>query len=105
MEYRKLISFGKSSYVISLPKNWVKENKLVKGDLIYLDEQDNNLIVGTKEKSAVEDKTKVIGVDNKSISQLERELHAAYIENYREITFRGSQLKQKSEELLRSIRD
>ena len=45
MEYRKLISFGKNSYVVSLPKNWVRQNKLKKGDLVYIEENVSNLVL------------------------------------------------------------
>jgi phosphate uptake regulator len=34
VEFRRLIGFGKSSFVVSLPKNWIEKNKLVKGDLV-----------------------------------------------------------------------
>ncbi|MDO8656905.1 MAG: PhoU domain-containing protein, partial [Nanoarchaeota archaeon] len=43
--------------------------------------------------------------DGKSLLQLRRELNAAYIENYREIIFKGKDLKEKSEEILQFIRD
>ena len=45
MEFRKLISFGKSSYVVSLPKAWVVQQKLKKGDLIAVDEAGPKLIL------------------------------------------------------------
>ena len=41
MEFRKLISFGKTSFVMSLPKGWVVKNKLKKGDLIALEERED----------------------------------------------------------------
>ncbi len=44
MEYRKLISFGKNSFVISLPKAWVRHSKLKKGDLIYVEEASDHLM-------------------------------------------------------------
>ena len=50
MDYRKLIAFGKNSFVISVPKQWIKQNKLNKGDLIYLDESGPNLILSKKER-------------------------------------------------------
>jgi phosphate uptake regulator len=34
MEQRKLIALGKSSYAITLPKDWVDRNSLEKGDFI-----------------------------------------------------------------------
>jgi phosphate uptake regulator len=105
MEYRKLISFGKSSFVISLPKPWIRQNKLKKGDLIHLDEKNNNLILASKSNEIVEERSAVISVDGKSIDHLQRELNAAYIENNREITFKGKELKSKSKELLSVIRE
>jgi len=104
MEYRKLISFGKSSYVISLPKNWIRQNKLKKGDLIYLDEKENNIFLTHESKSPVEEKSRTINVDGKEIPRLRRELNAAYVENFREIIFQGKELKAKSKELLEIIR-
>ncbi len=105
MEYRKLISFGKSSYVVSLPKSWVRQNKLNKGDLIYFEEKDTSLILGAKEQDSTEDRSCTIVTDEKPLTQLRRELNAAYIENYREIIFRGKDLKEKSEQILPFVRD
>ncbi|MDO8656313.1 MAG: AbrB/MazE/SpoVT family DNA-binding domain-containing protein, partial [Nanoarchaeota archaeon] len=63
MEYRKLISFGKSSFVVSLPKSWVIQNKLKKGDLIYMEENEGTLILGAKEHESTEDKSTIILTD------------------------------------------
>ncbi len=41
MEVRKLQLIGGSSYMVSLPKNWVKENQLTQGDDIYLQVEDS----------------------------------------------------------------
>ena len=46
MNSRKIIKLGHSSYVVSVPKNWVKKNKLSKGDRILVRENgDNELIL------------------------------------------------------------
>ena len=105
MEYRKLISFGKSSFVVSLPKTWVVQNKLKKGDLIYFDEKDNNLFLSFTENKHDEEKKKTIDVDGKEFFQIKRELNAAYIENYREIVFKGKEIKDKSKEILEYVRE
>ena len=105
MEYRKLISFGKSSFVVSLPKTWVVQNKLKKGDLIYFDEKDNNLFLSFNENKHDEEKKKIIDVDGKEFFQIKRELNAAYIENYREIVFKGKEIKDKSKEILEYVRE
>lgn len=100
MEYRKLILFGKSSYVVSLPKGWVKQNKLKKGDLVYFEESGSGLMVQPR-KAEVEEEEKeiIITVDGKSIEQVQRELVPAYINNFRIIVFRGKEVKQKASEI------
>jgi phosphate uptake regulator len=105
MEYRKLISFGKSSYVVSLPKAWVRHNKLEKGDLIYFNEENDKLTLGISDVNKEEQRSRIISVDGKSILHLQRELNAAYIENCREISFTGTELKEKSEDLLSLIKE
>lgn len=63
VEFRKLISFGKTSYVLSLPKKWVLKNNLKKGNLIAVSEKDNGLMLSpnpdTQEKQ-IEKKSLVI---------------------------------------------
>lgn len=41
MEVRKLQLIGGSSYMVSLPKNWVKDNELKQGDDIFLQVEDS----------------------------------------------------------------
>jgi len=45
MEFRKLISFGKTSYVMSIPKSWIQKNNLKKGNLIAVEEKEKNLLL------------------------------------------------------------
>ncbi len=94
MEYRKLISFGKSSFVVSLPKSWVTQNKLKKGDLVYFEERNPDLILSKKElhDDSVE-KSIIINVDGKPLDRIEREVNSAYILNYRTITIKGEEVK------------
>ncbi len=105
MEYRKLIAFGKSSYVISIPKSWIQQNKLKKGDLVYLEEKENALVLNSQLTESDEEKKITISVDGKSFALLRRELNAAYINNFREIIFKGQELKDKSKTLLETIRE
>lgn len=100
MEYRKLISFGKSSFVISLPKSWIRQNKMKKGDLVYLEDSGFSLILSKREEEKNnEEKEKVIVVDGKPATLIAREVSAAYITNYRQIIFKGKELKSKIQEL------
>ena len=83
MEYRKLIGFGKSSFVISIPKNWTEKNKLKKGDVVYLREEDTALVVSAKEKRLIKEPKRItIRTESKTIDKLQAEIVAAYLENY-----------------------
>ena len=93
MEYRKLISFGKNSFVISLPKSWVRQNNLQKGVLIYVEEQENNLLLSLGSKQETVEKVKEIPVDGKSVRRLKREIISAYIKDYKTIVLFGEELK------------
>lgn len=106
MEYRKLISFGKNSYVISLPKTWVKQNKLKKGDLIYVDDAGSSLLVNSKESEITKvEKEIVILVDGKTMPLIMREIISAYIQNYRTITLKGKEVKANLKELQAAIQN
>ena len=84
MEYRKLIKFGNSSHIISLPNSWVRKNKLKKGALIYFEENGNGEIVLTPELKKEENKISeiTINITNKPIQTIEREIMNGYINNY-----------------------
>ena len=100
MEYRKIISFGKSSFVVSLPKSWVVQNKLQKGDVVYFEEDNNNLVLQPRrETTGDEEKEIVIDVDGKTTPWLTREICTAYVQNYRKIVLRGKEVKNKVKEL------
>ncbi len=106
MEYRKLISFGKSSFVVSLPKTWIKQNKLVKGDLIYYDEKGSNIILSANDNTRGEQEKEItIGVDGKSIRRLQREIISAYIKDHKTITLTGTTLKEKAKEIQNTIQN
>lgn len=105
MEYRKLISFGKNSYVVSLPKSWIRQHKLNKGDLINIDERGNNLLLGFKEDKEVEERVKSIIVDGKSIRRIQREIISAYIKDYKSIILSGEELKDKAKEIQNTIQN
>lgn len=104
MEYRKLIKFGNSSHIISLPNNWVKKNKLKKGDLIYFEENGNGEIVLNSEikKERIEPKEIVVDLANKNNDEIKREIHSAYINNFNTINLIGRNLNEK-EIMIRKI--
>ena len=86
MEFRKLINFGKTSYVVSIPKDWIKKNNLKKGDVLGLEENEGTLSLTPNVKD-IEDKPKSIelditGIDRTSIIYV---IRSAYKLGYDEI--------------------
>ncbi len=104
MEQRRLIKFGSSSHVLSIPSYWLKKNKVGKGDFLYLQEGVNgDLIVSNDLKEKRYLKNIVISSDNKRIERLSREILAAYINNYDTIRITGSSLSKIMKDLRRIL--
>ena len=100
MEYRKLISFGKSSFVVSLPKAWIRQQKLKKGDLIYLEPSQNDIILKARPQDDKKEELKsVITVENKKLKRIQREIISAYVNNFKEITLLGSEINENAEDI------
>jgi len=95
MNMRKLISFGKNSYIVSLPKQWVEKNKMKKGDLISIDENKEGLMlkIHNKEIKKEEPRRIIINAENKSMVQLNTEIVSAYLDNYHIIEVISKDLK------------
>jgi|SRR3989338_7023100 len=90
--YRKLIKFGTSSYVVSLPNEWIKKNNLKKGDSLFINESLNSELIFTPKPISedVQNRELVISVDGKDISRVKREIVSAYINNYDIIKIQGN---------------
>ena len=56
MEFRKVINFGKTSYVVSLPKKWITSNNIQKGDVVSLDIGEDTILIspGTESKEKID---------------------------------------------------
>ncbi len=107
LEPRNLIKFGNSSYVISIPKEWVERNKLKKGDSVFIEQNGNEeLIIVPQVKEYKEpNKEIVIDVKNKEISLIKRELISAYINNYKLIKIRGDKIRKKKKEIKKILQN
>ena len=99
MDYRKLVKFGNSSFVISLPKEWLVKNKLGKGSIIYVEQQPRELRIFTEEIPTEEKREITIGTSNKNIGQIRKEIIAAYLNNYSTMNIVGSSLKDNLQEI------
>jgi|SRR3989344_4846804 len=107
MEPRKLISFGNSSYIISLPKAWVNRHDLGKGDFVYCFENGNDeIVIAPQEKEIKKEIRKVaINVGKKTFKEVKREIISNYIAGYDIIRVESNQNLKFYKELRDSIRD
>src|SRR3989338_222548 len=106
MESRKIISFGSSSFVISLPKAWVNENKLKKGDLVHIDDKKSELLVyPSVMKKDEEPKQTVILTDDKDLDYIRTKIVSSYLNGYGLIDIKGSRMEQDAPHIKAILRN
>src|SRR3990167_9363968 len=83
IDVRKLISFGKGSYILSMPKGWVEKNNLKKGDLISVNDDGFELTLSANQQEK-KPEFKDIDIDsrNKDIEMLKAEIVSSYLNCY-----------------------
>ena len=83
IDVRKLISFGKGSYIISMPKNWVQRNNLKKGDLVSLSDDGFELVLSAGQNEQKADAREIsIEVKSEDIEALKAEVVSSYLNGY-----------------------
>ncbi|MBN1545010.1 phosphate uptake regulator PhoU [Candidatus Woesearchaeota archaeon] len=106
MDYRKIIEFGKSSYVVSLPKSWMTEKKLGKGDVVYVGREGDNLVLYPVEnKEAFEPLRVTIDVTDMTRDEIRLHLISKYIRNFNEITLVADNMQSKAKDIRAIIHD
>ena len=107
IDVRKLISFGKGSYILSMPKSWVEKNNLKKGDLISVNDDGFELTLSANQQ---EKKLgfKEIDIDSKSkdIEMLKAEIVSSYLNGYDTITIlfdNNSKEAPKIKDIIRNL--
>lgn len=84
MEFRKLIGFGRNSYVVSMPKSWVNKNNLKKGDMISVSEGDEEIVLvpNSFQNRPGEARESIIETTNKDLDMIKAEIISSYLNNY-----------------------
>jgi phosphate uptake regulator len=95
MEVRKLVKSGYASLVIAVPKAWLTKNKLKAGNLIYIKEEKNKLIIGAESKPSQAISNEItIDIDGKDPSLIPYDVISAYLNNVKYIVIKGKQLSK-----------
>ena len=107
IDVRKLISFGKGSYIISMPKSWIEKNNLKKGDLISVDDGGFELVLKARgEEKKQESKEIEIDSKGKNMELMKAEIVSSYLNNYDSITISfesNSKDAPKIKEVIRNL--
>jgi len=83
IDVRKLISFGKGSFIISMPKGWIEKNNLKKGDLISVSDDGFELVLSASQKEEKPDAREIeIDAREKDLEFLKAEIVSSYLNGY-----------------------
>src|SRR3989344_3943481 len=105
MGFRKVIGFGDSSFVISLPKEWVDKHRIKKGDVVNVSEESNELKItphGAPMKK--ENKEITITFDN-NLKDLKAQLFRSYIDDYNIINVQKKGIYTYAKDVRRLVND
>jgi len=97
MDERKIIKFGNSSFVLTLPNEWIKKNKLNKGDPLNIVINKDYLILSKKIEKI--EKSIKINLNDKPLKLFNRELISYYLKNYKFIEIIGKNVLDKIEQI------
>ena len=107
IENRKVQQTGGSSFIISLPKEWIKEHNINKGDsLSILSQPNGNLMITPHASSQVYIKEKIINIDKDTTPDyLFRLLVGVYIMGYSKIIIQTTRdrFEQPTREVIESF--
>ena len=94
METRKIMALGRSSLVVTLPKDWVRSNNLKRGDIVELDiQRDLSLVIHPTLKTR--DTPRVIKVDigaEEHVDSIFRTVIGCYLNGYTSIDLRSDRI-------------
>lgn len=105
MQARKLVKAGATSHTISLPKEWIQKHGLKKGDIVYIADRSDGLLITPHAEKKQEQKQATINIDGKKTETIRRELTSAYLNNYGTITLIGNEISEKSKDIRRILHE
>lgn len=106
MQIRKLVKSGFASLVMAVPSGWIRKNKLKAGDLLYVHEDSDCLIVKKEpKKEHKKEEVKVISIEDKDPRQVNFEIASAYMNNYKHIIIKGKELYKIRKSVKKRITD
>lgn len=84
MDTRKVQRTGKSTFIVSLPKNWATKNGVQAGSIIYITQSDNGGLMLSTDRSEKDLRAR-LDIGDKSGEPLVRDIIGCYVGGYRTI--------------------
>lgn len=84
MDTRKVQRTGKSTFIVSLPKNWATKNGVQAGSIIYITQSDNGALMLSIDRSEKDLRAR-LDIGDKSGEPLVRDIIGCYVGGYRTI--------------------
>lgn len=105
MGYRKIIGFGDSSFVVSLPKEWVGRNGLKKGDVVNVQDDGTELKIVSQNINFVKNIKQDVIVFDGNLKRLKARLFKSYIDDCDLITITKKQIDDSINDIKKLIND
>src|SRR3989338_5916784 len=106
MDYRKIIEFGKGSYIVTLPKSCMLKNMLKKGEILTVTTGLNDITFSTSnQKLEPEQINSTIVGDSKGLKQIETEIVTAYLNSADMIEVLSKDLKTNAQDIKKILRN
>ena len=102
METRKVQRTGKSTLIVSLPKNWAMRNNVCYGSTLFISKNQNGTL-SLSAKNSGPDQIIKLDIGNKSGEPLIRDVIACYLAGYRTIEVSSLQMSADQKRDLRRI--
>ena len=97
MKNRKIIKFGNTSFVITVPTKWMKANNLQKGDELSFVQTKDSLIYSIQKDKKQQEVT--LNIDSLPLKIFNKVLISYYLKNYQYIKIQGTKLIEKLEDI------
>ncbi len=93
---------GKSTFIVSLPKNWATKNGVQAGSIIYITQSDNGALLLSTDRSEKDLRTK-LDIGDKSGEPLVRDIIGCYVGGYRTIEVTSGHMSSAQKKDLHQI--
>jgi len=102
MDTRKVQRTGKSTFIVSLPKNWATKNGIQAGSIIYITQNDNGGLMLSTDRSEKDLRAR-LDIGDKSGDPLVRDIIGCYVGGYRTIEVTSSHMSSAQKKDLHQI--